>query len=153
MAETIFERWTMGQYYRIVNLTKKEFLSPHSLGDGAKLMEFGCSGSGMMTALAVLLANSNDRGGGDLHNVPEDFPIQAGHWAGDKIVVAGDYAEEDDPGELKGKNLYTKCSDGKLKDISLDALRLICCDGAIAEGYKKSKHFEALRPDMIFQRG
>ena len=28
----------MGQYYKVVNKTKKEFLDPHSFGHGAKLM-------------------------------------------------------------------------------------------------------------------
>jgi hypothetical protein len=79
----------MGQYYLTVNLDKKQFIHPHKLGDGLKLLEFGCSSNGTMTALAVLLADGNGRGGGDLH--VED-PI-IGSWAGDRIVVAGDYAD------------------------------------------------------------
>lgn len=80
----------MGQYYKIVNLDKKEFLNPYTFGDGAKLLEFGCSASGMMCGLAILLADGNNRGGGDLHS---DNPI-IGSWSGDRIVVAGDYADE-----------------------------------------------------------
>ena len=79
----------MGQYYRIVNLTKKQFINPWSFGDGAKLLEFGCSSTGTMTALAVLLADGNNRGGGDLHS---DDPV-IGSWSGDSIVIAGDYAD------------------------------------------------------------
>ena len=85
----------MGQYYKIVNLDKKQFLHPHKFGDGLKLLEFGGSGEGTMLGLAVLLANSNGRGSGDLHS---DNPI-IGSWAGDRIVVAGDYAEVTDKGE------------------------------------------------------
>lgn len=79
----------MGQYYVIVNLDKKQYLHPHRAGDGLKLLEFACSSNATMTCLAILLADGNGRGGGDLRS--ED-PI-VGSWAGDRIVVAGDYAD------------------------------------------------------------
>ncbi len=82
----------MGQYYRIVNLDKREYIKPHDFAEGAKLLEFGCDGGSTMTALAILLADGNGRGGGDLKS---DDPI-IGSWAGDRIVIAGDYA---DPGK------------------------------------------------------
>jgi len=88
----------MGQYYKVCNITKKEFLSSHTFGDGLKLMEFTPSGSGMMTALGILLASGNNRGGGDLHMDPETLKTPegklVGSWAGDKIVIAGDYDTE-----------------------------------------------------------
>jgi hypothetical protein len=56
----------MGQYYRCFNLTKKEYIDPLSMGDGDKLLEFGTSCFGTMTGLAILLADGNDRSGGDL---------------------------------------------------------------------------------------
>ena len=62
----------MGQYYSIVNIDKKEFICPHKFGDGIKLKEFGCSGCGAMTGLAILLADGNGRGGG---SVCSDNPI------------------------------------------------------------------------------
>ncbi len=46
-----------------------------------------------MTALAILLADGNGRGGGDLKS--ERGII--GSWVGDRIVIAGDYA---DPGKF-----------------------------------------------------
>ena len=82
----------MGQYYRVMNVTKKQYMKPHDFGEGAKLMEFSMSNGGIMTALAVLLANSNGRGGGDIRS---DDPL-IGSWAGDRIVVCGDYAESAD---------------------------------------------------------
>ena len=39
-------------------------------------------------ALFLLVANSNGRGGGDV----EDHDM-VGRWAGDRIVVQGDYSE------------------------------------------------------------
>jgi len=80
----------MGQYYYVVNLDKKQYLHPHRMGDGLKLMEFGSSADGTMMGLAVLLADGNGRGGGDLRS---DHPI-IGSWAGDRIVIAGDYADD-----------------------------------------------------------
>lgn len=73
----------------IVNLDKRQYLHPHRFGDGLKLMEFGCSSSGTLCGLAILLADGNGRGGGDLR--ADDSII--GSWAGDRIVVAGDYAD------------------------------------------------------------
>jgi hypothetical protein len=117
----------MGQYYKVVNIDKKEFLTPHTFGDGAKLMEFGSSGSGTMLALTVLLSSGNGRGGGDIDS---NDPL-VGFWAGDRIVIAGDY---DDGGkfdaEAEGKNLYQTCGDDgdDMVDISLDMLRVLAED-------------------------
>lgn len=84
----------MGQYYMLGNLDKKEYLHPHRFGDGLKLLEFGSSGSGTMNGLAILLAVGNGRGGGDLHTETENGIV--GSWAGDRIVIMGDYADEPD---------------------------------------------------------
>ncbi len=81
----------MGQYYLIVNSDKKQYLYSHTFGDGLKLMEFGTSACGMLTGLAILLADGNGRGGGDLRS---ENPL-IGSWAGDRIVIAGDYADGD----------------------------------------------------------
>jgi len=45
----------MGQYFIIVNETKKEYLHPHKFDDGLKLLEFGLSSYGTLFALALLL--------------------------------------------------------------------------------------------------
>ena len=117
----------MGQYYKIVNITKKETLSPGVFGDGLKLMEFGSSGCGTMTALAILLADGNGLGSGDLH-IPESQPFAelAGSWAGNQIVVTGDYADEGRFGATPDKTLYETAK--KYKDISLHVMELMCCD-------------------------
>lgn len=80
----------MGQYYYVVNTDKREFLHPHKFQDGLKLMEFGQSAGGTLTGLTILLADGNGRGGGDIHT--DDTEI-VGRWAGDRIVIAGDYAD------------------------------------------------------------
>jgi hypothetical protein len=78
----------MGQYYLICNLDKREYLHPARFDEGLKAREWG-SGRQVPVALSLLLIDGDGRGGGDF-NVPEI----AGRWAGDKIVVAGDYADE-----------------------------------------------------------
>lgn len=120
----------MGQYHYVVNLEKREFLHPHHLGDGFKLMEFGNSACGTMTALAILLGISSSgggRGGGDFRY---DDPL-VGSWAGDRIAIIGDYAEpEDVPG-------FTDChdtpwvNDEGWHDISGEMRRLIETDGMV----------------------
>ena len=86
----------MGQYYLTVNLDRREYLDPHKFGDGLKLCEFGQSGQGTLWALAALLQDGNDGSGGDIR-VPKEHAAQTkewlGRWAGDRITIAGDYAE------------------------------------------------------------
>ena len=83
----------MGQYYEICNVDKKEYLHPHDFGAGLKLMEFAFHHpSEILAGLAILLADGNGRGGGDCRS---DSPI-IGRWKYDRIVVLGDYADEND---------------------------------------------------------
>ena len=92
----------MGQYHRLYNKTKKEYVYGHGIDNGLKLLEqIGWSGS-TSTALWLLVANSNGRGGGDALPHP-----MIGHWAGDSIVVQGDYAEEGDPAFIREEELKT----------------------------------------------
>lgn len=124
----------MGQYYFIVNLDKKQFIHPHKFGDGMKLMEFACSSPGTMTALAVLLSDGNGRGGGDLQS---KNPI-IGSWAGDRVVIAGDYADGErflpsverrnlNPDEPANVNLF-QWADKHFEDISEKIMACILGD-------------------------
>lgn len=97
----------MGQYYYVVNLDKKEYLHPHKFDEGMKLMEFGCNRQGTLMALAVLLADGNGRGGGDLGS---NSPV-VGSWAGDRIVISGDYADPQKFVELNDEELAKISSD------------------------------------------
>jgi hypothetical protein len=143
----------MGQYYKIVNLDKGQYLKPHNFGQGAKLLEFGSSGSGIMLGLAVLLADGNGRGGGDLNDdkLKPRLKKLVGSWAGDRIVVTGDYADagrfevKDKPTE---ENLYSFTDE--LEDISYDVVEVLCEDSLIArdilsDGFLASE----LRAEMI----
>lgn len=101
----------MGQYFLIVDIDKREYLDPHKFGDGVKLMEFGCSASGTMTALALLLRQSDAVAGGDFQQV-DDYPI-VGSWAGNRITIVGDY---------DSSGLYEE-ADTEYKDVSLAVMR------------------------------
>jgi hypothetical protein len=96
----------MGQYHIVVNLDKKQYLKPHDFECGAKLMEFG-SGGDVMLGLALLLAFDNGRGGGDARVTSNLI----GSWAGDRIVIAGDYGDEDPLHTGDTRNLYQMAYD------------------------------------------
>ena len=83
----------MGQYHKVYNLDKREFIHAHQIDNGLKLLEQCGPGDQPTTSDAVwlLLANSNGRGGGDAPKHP-----MIGRWAGDRLVVQGDYAEATD---------------------------------------------------------
>ena len=99
----------MGQYHYTVNLDKKEFLNPHKLGCGLKLVEqVGGPPGGVNDALHLLLAVSNGRGGGDFHTKSSFI----GRWGGDRIAVVGDYAEARDlDSEHDADTICERCGD------------------------------------------
>lgn len=68
----------MGQYYRVLNVDKREMLVPWSFGNGAKLMEWSYNRNDMVLAMMNLIATT---------------------WKGDRVFVVGDYAEDDDKNE------------------------------------------------------
>jgi len=75
----------MGQYYKPINLDKKQWLYSHSYGNGLKLMEHSWIENNFV-------------------QVVENLIKKGGAWHGDKIVWAGDYADgEPEHGEA---NLY-----------------------------------------------
>ena len=76
----------MGQYFRAVNVSKKEYVDPWDIGGLAKLWEW-CAGK-IAGIFPYLLRKSNEGGGGD--STVSD-PEYAGRWAGDKVYLVGDY--------------------------------------------------------------
>ncbi len=99
----------MGQYHLTVNLDKKEFLMPHKFGVGLKLLEQYGVPSGTPDALFMLMCCSNGMGGGDFNDNQNNI---IGRWAGDRIAVVGDYANEDSlPMMWDAKNIFNMCHD------------------------------------------
>lgn len=124
----------MGQYWKAVNLEKKEFIHPHRLGSGLKLGEMTYGGQVGAALIILTAAMPQRRGGGDFdmdsnfygpertdaseHNmgapVVEEYNVIAkrtiGRWAGDRIAVIGDYAEDSDlPAEFEASSIYRRC--------------------------------------------
>jgi hypothetical protein len=135
----------MGQYWMVVNLDKKEFVMPHKLGTGLKLWEQLANHPGTGAALIILCAAMPEkRGGGDLdmeenwHGPERTFPefnaspapmpekyeeiarLTIGRWAGDRIALVGDYAEDSDlPAEFEASKIFGECDEGgTYRDIS-----------------------------------
>lgn len=124
----------MGQYWLPVNLDKREFILPHALGAGLKLWEQLANHPGVGEALIILTAAMPEpRGGGDLdldtnwHGpervdftgpapMPDEYDVIAartiGRWAGDRIALVGDYAEDSDLApEHHASTIYGRCRD------------------------------------------
>lgn len=122
----------MGQYHKIFNLDAQQKLNPSTGGDGLKLMEFASGSYGTLSALAILLARSND---------------YQGPWAGNRIVVSGDYADEGRfvPETHAEMNLY---SYDQHEDESNQGNR----DGRFAEMLDRAKELagKVLPPDSPF---
>jgi hypothetical protein len=97
----------MGQYHVLVNLDKREYVSPQGLGSGIKLWEMMASHPSALTALAPLLACSNGRGGGDL-NTEYNWNVSGTHIenseTGETSNIPGDKAilVDSEPDKEKG---------------------------------------------------
>jgi hypothetical protein len=124
----------MGQYYKIVNIKKKQYIKPDTFGDGSKLMEFSMSASGVLAGLAILLADGNGRGGGDLHSENDII----GSWAGDNIVIAGDYADAGKFVKEPDQTLYEVAS-SEGEDISIKVLEALFDDKYFFSEFRKNR--------------
>jgi hypothetical protein len=94
---------SMGQYFKAVNLTKNEYVCPWAIGGVAKLWEWCVNPQAGI--FPFLLRKSDDNGGGDIKKEYET----AGRWAGDRIVLIGDY---------DASKLWNKLERGGWTDIS-----------------------------------
>lgn len=112
----------MGQYFKVINKTKKEFINPHTFGNGLKLWEIVASGSGVLQGLGLLLAEGHIEYNKKYEPIPSTI---IGRWQGDSIAIVGDYAKS---------GLYDMCEDedGKpkngWKDISIPTYRTLLKD-------------------------
>lgn len=73
--------------YIVVNIDKKQYLRPEAFGEDSALPDVIGSYEGIMCALVVMLADSNGRGGGDLHSDHDAI----GSWAGDRIIIIDEH--------------------------------------------------------------
>ena len=122
----------MGQYYRILNLDKKEYLSSYDYDCGAKMMESAyiatnLKTNGYMSALSYLIDNQ---------------------WKGDRVIMLGDYATldwaENTPTQIDAQflaNLKDEFPFIQEKDEDGYLINLIDCDehGFIKSNIKSNK--------------
>jgi len=92
------------------------------------------SANGVLAGLAILLADGNGRGGGDLHSENDIV----GSWAGDNIVVAGDYADEGKFVKEADRNLYNVASN-EGEDISVKVLDALFDDQYFFSEFRKNR--------------
>jgi hypothetical protein len=98
----------MGQYHKLVNLDRKEQVQPYNLGLGGKQYEQTGENGSLSDALYLLVMTSPARGGGDW----ESFSQLSGRWVGDRVVVLGDYTEDEDlPAIPNAGKLYSQSYD------------------------------------------
>lgn len=104
----------MGQYHRLVNLDKQEWVDPHGLGLGSKQYEHtGAFDGSLADAIYLLVMSSPARGGGDW---PETDA--SGRWAGDRVVVLGDYTQDNEVKGIENVREFYKKMDSDFIDIT-----------------------------------
>jgi hypothetical protein len=93
----------MGQYYKPVNLDKKQYVYSHDYGNGLKLMEHSWIDNNFVAIIENLIKKGGD-------------------WYKNHIVWAGDYAEKEPNTSTKkypdGKNLYQWVGENTIKPIT-----------------------------------
>jgi len=152
----------MGQYFLLVNLDKKEYVDPHKIGGLLKLWEWCVNRQANIipwllakgpqdgTSLCRIQFRSEFKDEEDkksyLNMIQEEAetPIGKGHfktagrWAGDRIILIGDYDES---------LLYDKVKE-EYKEIS-DELKDEFNEFVEVESFKLGKQLEGIRPDLI----
>lgn len=125
----------MGQYHVLANLDKKEVVTPHGLGMGLKQWEhLGEFNGTLADAQYILTMTSPHRGGGDL---PETG--MSGRWAGDRVVILGDYTEDKDlPNFPNAGSLYGETDKWvDITDLVATAFEIVFKIKVVGDGWKE----------------
>jgi len=100
------------EYFIIANLDKREYIEPHSFNGGSKLAEF--IGSDYLNALGWLVTDSS---------VPLEKARTRGRWCGDRIIMAGNWSDNDNAVQSKEyKHHYAEIHNDGYEDISADVV-------------------------------
>lgn len=106
----------MGQYHKLINITKKEYIVGHDIGINLKHYEqIGFEGSMADVLYCLMIAQGNERrGGGDVSGHK-----YIGRWTGDDVAIVGDYYDDKLGDNHKYYNLYDEVEANKdYKNIS-----------------------------------
>lgn len=104
----------MGQYFKIANLDKKEFVRTWDIDSGAKFLEILYNNIARL--VPYLLRKSDEGGGGDIDNFEE--LEYCGRWACDRIVIIGDYDSSNLYEEIEESNGWTNISKETVKEFN-----------------------------------
>lgn len=126
----------MGQYWKFLNLDRKEFVELSTLGL-LKLTTLMNNPAGGAVLVMLCASHPEARGGGDIY--PMHDPVYrrtVGRWAGNRIILIGDYARADDQDIEDWDILYEVCEDD---DARHDVIMSIISRGEadLAERYKR----------------
>ena len=98
----------MGQYFKAVNLDKREYVCPSCIGGLAKLWEWAANNHGSIFTLLLQKSDATAR---------VDFKSSevetAGRWAGDRVVLISDY---DSTGLYDEAEKFTNISEFVVRD-------------------------------------
>jgi hypothetical protein len=131
----------MGQYHHLVNVDKKEVVNPHGLGLGLKQWEHNGEFNGTLAdAMYILMMTSPARGGGDYPQT--DI---SGRWTGDRVLVLGDYTEDNDvPSIPNVGSLYRESeSYTDITDMVAQAFETVFRVRISGEGWKRREALES----------
>lgn len=125
----------MGQYFRIVNITKKQFIDIDELGENNKLGFIGKGLNGIALGRLLTSHGDYDEIWGEIYGNPTKDTLYIGAWAGDRIIIAGDYDQADTNGYISsalddyGLNLYSKVKiEGSFKNITDEVIEWLTKD-------------------------
>lgn len=126
--------------YLFVNFDRKEYLRPQAFGEHADLKTVLSSYDGVLTGLAVLLADGNGRGGGDLRS---EHPI-IGTWAGERIALVDDQVTDAALSEVGLEDVPLQAQALRLgRDISAMVV------AAVVDGEGDYSRLSALNPRLV----
>ena len=114
----------MGEYFRIVNLDKKEYIDPHECEGGTKFWEVVVN-QRMPQFLAYILNNYD------------------GIWAGDRITIIGDYDETQYFAGVENSTIYQLCINQNAPDFDESFERL--------NKYRKENGHEPVKESDLFK--
>ena len=151
----------MGQYFIIVNVSKKQFIDVGRLGENYKFSGVGRGLHGIV--LGRLLTSGGDwtKGFYRRYGNPNKDEFYLGVWAGDRIVIAGDYdkpntngiqtSTSDDP----TLNLYNKADlDPSYEDVTKKVIKWLANDEEMAkklvERAKSEEMLLRVLSDLVF---
>ena len=140
----------MGQYFKFVNLSKQQYFSPGILGDSIKFGGLGYGASAL--ALARLICSPGDMDYPAYHRsygVKGKDELYLGCWAGDQIIIPGDYEKSTEEGR---ENLYRHVeNDPEFEDIGLKLFHWMCKEpDSLAIFIARAKTDKALLDQLKF---